>query len=270
METIDIRESLLTCLGKFSGAEGETRDAREKSLEEPFRAIATKLIHGGYFAVSDKADKDAVKYKIYIHSVEFYYHEEIEGDSRVCDWIMYHRNPLYGKKKEALTTGSLYPHYSGIDITFEDQQGKAENVRYRASALIRSFQVTKVEGNNENRVVFKDRPKHIVFDSKDVENYVEYYPTHLPEYLLNKIQLPTIHIEWVDPKDPCEGEVYVGRRINVFEYNYFKDEKGRAHVENKRVKKGAKELKVPDMRRWAFCKEKITVKLEDQERFTFE
>jgi hypothetical protein len=251
METIDIKEPLLTCLGKFSGAEGETVEDREKSLEEPFRAIATKLIHGGYFAVSDK---DGVKYRIYIHSVEFYYHEEEEGDSRVCDWIMYHRNPLYGKKKEAFPTGSLYPHYSGIDITFEDQQDKAEKVRYRASALIRSFQVTT--GDNENMVDF-ERPKHIVSGSEDVE----YYPTHLPEYFLNKTQLPAIHIEWV-PKDPCVGKVYVGRRINVFKYKYFKDEKGRAHVK--------KMEGVPDLRKWAFCKEEITVQLDKQEPFTFE
>ncbi len=250
---IDVREPLLECLSKFSGAKGETREKREESLIAPFRAIATKLIHGGYFAVSDK---EGVRYRIYIHSIEFYYHEEIESgeDKRVCDWVMYHRNPLYGRKKESLATGSLFPHDSGVDITFEDQQDKAEDVRYRASALIRSFQVTT--GDNETMVVFEDCPKHIEQGSRDVE----YYPTHLLQYLLNKIQLPTIQIEWKEKND-CVGEVYTGRRINVFKSNYFKDDKGRVHVE--------KLDNEPDMRNWAFCKEKITIQLDKQEQFTF-
>ena len=248
MKTIDIREPLLTCLEKFSGADEKSAD-REKSLQVPFKALAKKLIHGGYFAVSDK---DAVKYRIYIHSVEFYYHEEKEVESRVCDWVMYHRNPLYGRKKESLTTGSLFPHDSGIDITFEDQQEDPENVRYRASALIRSFQVT--DGDNENMLVFENRPKHIFSGSKEVE----YYPTHLFQYLLNKIQLPTIRIDWID-KDICEGEVYVGRRINVFKRVLIKEGKGRVQ-EN---------IIIPDSREWAFCKEKIEVQLAGQEKFTF-
>ena len=255
METkeIDVREPLQVCLSRFSGAKGETREKREESLLAPFRAIATKLIHGGYFAVSDKT---GVRYRIYIHSVEFYYHEETGPDDiRVLDWVMYHRNPLYGRKKESLATGSLFPHDSGVDITFEDQQDKAEDVRYRASALIRSFQVTT--GDNETMVVFEDFPKHIEQESRDVE----YYPTHLLQYLLNKIQLPAIQIEWKEKND-CVGEVYMGRRINVFKSNYYKDDKGRAHVNRLDGE--------PDPRKWAFCKEKITIQLDKQEQFTFE
>ena len=87
-------KNLIGYLTSFSGAEGHNKDEKERSLERPFAELAQKMLHGGYFLISGCNNE---KFRIYIHSVEFYYHEEL-GDnksmnetSRICDWVMYHR-----------------------------------------------------------------------------------------------------------------------------------------------------------------------------------
>ena len=87
------------------------------------------------------------KYRLYISSVEFYYHEE-SGENRIEDPIMYHRNKWNNKLKRVEEIGyfpvdTFYPHQSGVDITFESP-GK-----YRASALIREFYITKADDTNK-------------------------------------------------------------------------------------------------------------------------
>lgn len=139
-KSINISESLHTCLCNFSGAEGDTRKEREDSLIKPFEALAKKMIYGGFLRVSDD-------YAIFIHKVEFYYHEE-EGPNgvRVEDKIVYHRN---GRFRKQVKNGnydpvslpyyplmSVHSHWSGYDIAFESEKGK-----YRASALIREYVV---------------------------------------------------------------------------------------------------------------------------------
>lgn len=177
------QHSLIECLRAFDGAHGNSEDQKIKSLEAPFEALAKKMIYGGYFEVSTNNN---ILYRIYIHTVEFYYHEE--GAGVLKDWIVYHRNPIKGNEDKPLfEIGTLHSHVSGIDITFE---GVHENhYKYRASALIRKFMVK--EGNCEQ---FKEFPKPK--DPKHPE--IEEYPTHLYEYLFMKAPLSDIRIQWKD------------------------------------------------------------------------
>ena len=187
--------SLMDCLREFDGAHSEGDKAKVEELNGIFYLLAQKMLYGGYFAVY----KDGVvARRIYINCVEFYYHEE--RDDGFKDWIVYHRNPVNGKnKKAAFPLGSLHSHVSGVDITFEDQKTKADDVRYRASALIREFMVTN--GDNEQC------------------GPVDIYPTHLYEYLYTQSSLEDIHIQW-KPVELQHKKVTPQRRINVCTYTF--------------------------------------------------
>lgn len=233
-----IREhTLMECLKEFKGAHKHVNKSRLDSVTEEFRALAKKLLYGGYFLVSDNNNEIL---KIELRSVEFYYHEEKdnlidkndEKDKMICDPIMYHKNPKNKKNaKEPFKTGTLNPHVSGIDITFEDyEDGKKNNdVVYRASVLLRSFFVIQ---NNKTTV--------------------DECSTHLYDYLLNNISLypdAEIKIKWVEPDVIIKDELYCGHRLNVFMY----DEKGEKTIEI-------------DNREWGFAKERITITHKNKEK----
>ena len=141
--TIDISESLNKYLTDFDGAHGEGETEREDSLIPPFKQIAAKLLYGGHFVVLD-GNGNVIR-RVYLHTVEFYYHEE---RNVVKDYIVYHRNPDNPQKKPnplpSFPIGSLHTHVSGVDITFEDNR-HPENPEYRASVLIRAFRVEEVK-----------------------------------------------------------------------------------------------------------------------------
>ena len=116
---------LIKKLEEFKGVANEvSKSVKEKiaDLDEQFMNIAIYLLYGGYFHCSDR-------YDLYITSVEFYYHEESEDiNNSIVDPIMYHRNKAKWNKKERkieirevpyYKIGTLNPHVSGIDITFE-------------------------------------------------------------------------------------------------------------------------------------------------------
>lgn len=96
----------------------------EDKLQVKFKEIAKAAIYGGYFRVNNEFD-------IFIVELEFYFHSENESLSSVYDWAMYHR----GQKVDYFPIGSLHPHNSGVDVTFENK-GK-----YRASFLIRQYEI---------------------------------------------------------------------------------------------------------------------------------
>jgi len=137
---IDISNTLAEYLKSFSGAKEDGKNLREDSLLPSFQQIAGKLLNGGHFVVAD--ENDEVMRRVFLHEVEFYYHEEFDGG--VKDYIVYHRNPedpnKCPKTLPAFPIGSLHTHVSGVDITFEDNQDP-NNPRYRASVLVRSFRV---------------------------------------------------------------------------------------------------------------------------------
>lgn len=226
------QHTLMECLRAFDGANGDTEDQKIKSLEVPFEALAKKMIYGGYFEVSNNGN---ILYRIYIHTVEFYYHEEGNGDLKIRDWIVYHRNPINGNEDKPLfEIGTLHSHVSGIDITFEGEH--EDHYKYRGSALIRKFMVK--EGNCEQ---FKEFPK-----PKDKTHpEIEEYPTHLYEYLFMKAPLSDIRVQWKEPesnKVPIQfPDVLSDVRFNVCNYKF----------ENMRLEK----LKgTQDKRKWSYAR----------------
>ena len=105
----------------------------EKELQKSFRALAPAFLYGGYIQVH----KD---YQIYIRTVEFYYHSE--KNDGVHDPIVYHRNGRIMESVPYFPLMTLHAHNSGFDITFE-----SETEKYRASALVRSYEVKDMAGN---------------------------------------------------------------------------------------------------------------------------
>ena len=96
-------KTLSVLLKEFNG-----RGMDEKQLACEFEKIARSAIYGGHFRVNDDFD-------IYIREIEFYFHSENESESSIHDWAMYHR----GTNVDYFPVGSLHPHRSGIDVTFE-------------------------------------------------------------------------------------------------------------------------------------------------------
>ena len=155
-------------------------------IAECFIPCAKKIL-AGHFEVKYKVGKDVLIRKIQPTVLELYYHEEKDGGFR--DPIMYHTDYRKRTEKKAkgetyfsltgLTElpyypiGSLNPHTSGIDVTFENAQEK-----YRASFLIREY-----------KVEYKKGAERIVKNSTEIYD----------DLLLNGIPLDNADwIEWVD------------------------------------------------------------------------
>lgn len=124
---------------------------RHSSVEEltaTFGRLASHFIYGGYIKVNDA-------YRVYIRTVEFYYHDESNKPDAIKDPIMYHRNhtkeEIGGPYEEPyLPLMSIYMHSSGYDITFENEEQE-----YRASALIREYSIYDVEQKEFLRLTSK-------------------------------------------------------------------------------------------------------------------
>lgn len=181
----------------------------ESTLQEKFRELAKTFLYGGYIQVN----KD---YKVYIRTVEFYFHSEKE--SGIHDPIVYHRNGRNMKNVPYFPLMSLHAHKSGFDITFE-KEGE-----YRASALIRSYEVKNKKGS-----------LYLKWDSKEgmfVESSEYKYnkqSTCLYE-LLNGFSLGNgNNIKWIDSPTVMTKEITEKTRQNVFqsesEWKYIKTNK---------------------------------------------
>lgn len=104
----------------------DPKNADENTIQDQFWSIAEVSLYGGYFIVNEETH-------VYPVEIEFYLYVE---DASIRSWQqdanMYHKGkgvPYFPKE------GSLYPHRSGVDYTFENEEQK-----YRASFLIRSYQ----------------------------------------------------------------------------------------------------------------------------------
>ena len=128
-----------------------------------------------------------------------------------------------------LKVGTIYPHWSGVDITFEDEKSL-----YRASALIRSYRIVKLKTEKES----------------DLSTYVY-------DYLFDGLSVDKTEttINWVDDNvilSNCKVNAYKRKNVNLFKYNYEKteDEPSSKH-DNEFIKIKNKQ----DSRRWRFVKE---------------
>ena len=196
------KDVLLTILKSFDGAKGD-----EDHLKKQFEGIAKHLLYGGFFLVSGAGMEP---YRVYLHTIEFYYHEEKETVDEFKDCIVYHRNRNSRDPKPAFKIGTLNAHQSGIDITFEDNSNVADPA-YRASALIRCFKVKDLkDGKWVEREFSKPKDK--------ARPTVEAYPTHLYEYLFMQQVLTDVCVKWVDTP-VTEESLHTGPRINVHKYD---------------------------------------------------
>lgn len=193
-------KTLLECLEAFQGAEGTTDKEREESLEPVFKLLAKKFIYGGYLKVGGD-------YKVFLKTVEFYYHEE-EGP--VKDNYVYHRN---GKFKSSRSEDghdrtvpyfplmTLHSHWSGFDITFENPKKK-----YRASVLIREYAIYDVK---ERKYVYWDTKKneynYTLNDEPLKDNRSSYLIYYLNGFTIQEGQ--KTRVEWIDTNPKTYGEV---------------------------------------------------------------
>lgn len=242
MANIDITKPLLECLKQFKGAPEGDKETRQKALEEDFVLLAKKLLYGGYYIIGND-------YRIEIQTVEFYYHEEEKSNTpnRIYDPIVYHKNGRYPSNTDIdvppFPIMSLHTHQSGIDITFEDQEGK-----YRASALIRAFTVFDFRINEYMRWYSKEKTDGIYKPSKLPEERSQYIYYYINGFVINGMN--NNPIQWVPTNEAdYSAKLYYGRRKNV-----FKD-------------KDKKEL---DPRKWAFSKYQMKYTHENKEPEEFE
>ena len=175
---LDTIMRLLDTLTKFNGG------SCVEELDEKFSKIASAFLYGGYIDVNNV-------YKVYIKTVEFYFHSET--DNGVHDPIVYHRNKNE-QKIPYFPLMTLHAHNSGFDITFESEAGE-----YRASALIRSYEVKKGDKYLKwNKNHFEENDE-CCFNTQSTYLY----------FLLNGFPLGESNgIKWVDvPYTPikCEG-----------------------------------------------------------------
>ena len=190
------------------------REVYANKIAECFIPCAKKIL-AGYFKVTNDVGGKVLVRIIQPTVLELYYHEEKDGGFR--DPIMYHTDYRKRTEKKAkgetyfslsgLTElpyypiGSLNPHTSGIDVTFENAQEK-----YRASFLIRAYSVT-YENENENG------------KTRTVDNSTEIYD----DLLLNGISLENADwIEWVDDNIEVKAIKRDWRR-NVPDYEKVSD-----------------------------------------------
>lgn len=100
--------------------------------------LAKVFLFDGYINVRER-------YRIYLRTVEFYYHEE---DGKEKDPIMYHRDNYHVDGKiPYFNPLSFNSHDTGVDITFENK-----DKHIRASVLIRAYDVIDV--NSGKRMVW--------------------------------------------------------------------------------------------------------------------
>lgn len=180
--------NLKDLLIQFSGA--NTID----ELTAKFAELAPAFLYGGFIKVGEE-------YRIYIHTVEFYFHAEEGSKFDIQDPIVYHRDGKYPDRRVPyFSTLSLQAHASGFDITFEN-----ETLKYRASALIRAYAIY-------------DAKTEKFLETKEGKGYDD-RSTYLYDFL-NGFPLGSSNsIKWVDKAEPEPHTLMEPRpRRNVFLY----------------------------------------------------
>ena len=193
-------EKLIDALNQFEEEIKTVKDDTE--LSTIFAKLAPNFLYGGYIQVNNE-------YKVFIRTVEFYFHSEEEYG--IHDPIVYHRNGRDLKEAPYFPLMTLHSHNSGFDITFE-KEGK-----YRASALIRSYEVIDKDG-------FYLKWDNIEIDGKDKYMFVrkiDYQYNTQSTYLktvLNGFPLGNYNeIKWIDSPRAKIKDITEKPRQNVFQ-----------------------------------------------------
>ena len=172
----------------------------EEDIQEAFRKLAPAFLYGGYVQVRND-------YRVYIRTVEFYFHSEKENG--IHDPIVYHRNGKSLREVPYFPLLTLHAHDSGFDITFESEANE-----YRASVLIRAYEVKTKEG--EYLKWEKDEKGKYMF-----RPFTQYKYNTQSTYLkrmMNGFSLGNENgIMWVDSPVPQSLPIIEKTRQNVFQ-----------------------------------------------------
>ena len=141
-------ENVQTLKARLENFSFEGNDIQK--LTEKFQELAPYFLYDGYIKVRNE-------FKVFIRSIEFYFHSEENG---IHDPIVYHRNGHGLEHVPYFPTMTLHAHNSGFDITFEKEG-------YRVSALIRAYDVW--DGHNYLKWN-TDKKMFIVCTSDDCTN----------------------------------------------------------------------------------------------------
>lgn len=164
-------------LSQFIGSESES------DLSGKFNDLADNFLYGGYIQVRNE-------YRIYIQTVEFYFHSEKEDG--IKDPIVYHRNGYGLDEVPYFPLMTLHAHISGFDITFENP-----TLQYRASALIRAYEIKSKDGKYLYWNVSKK-----AFEKSDTYKYntqSTYLYSFLNGFVLtDKVETSEQQITWID------------------------------------------------------------------------
>jgi hypothetical protein len=168
-------------------------------LTKKFKEISESFLYGGYYDINGK-------YRIYIRTVEFYFHTENGSIYNVKDPIVYHKNDgeIEGEVPY-FPLMSLHAHISGIDVTFENEEKK-----YRASALIRAYEVYDVK----NKCFLVRDTKKNKFVKWQVGKQYNEQSTYIYDFMNG---FGDSYIKWEDVSRPFNKEITNKERKNVKE-----------------------------------------------------
>lgn len=172
-------------------------NTKEEDLQTLFEKLAPAFLYGGYIQVRND-------YKVYIKTVEFYFHSE--KPNGVHDPIVYHRDGKGLDKVPYFPIMTLHSHDSGFDITFESEAKK-----YRASVLLRAYEV-------------KCKNKYLEWNKKDMFIFHSAYKFNTQSLYLRKLLngfslYKDNEIQWKD--EPREQSLLPmkKKRQNVYQYD---------------------------------------------------
>jgi hypothetical protein len=190
-------ETLIESLKQFE--EKANTVSNETELQSIFKELAPAFLYGGYILVHDE-------YKVFIRTVEFYFHSEKENG--IHDPIVYHRNGKDFANVPYFPLMTLHAHSSGFDITFE-----SEAEQYRASALIRTYEVKDKDG------------KYLVWNKENsmFEETTDYGYNAQSTYLyalLNGFSLGNSNnVKWIDAPRKQSSSAMEKKRQNVYQFD---------------------------------------------------
>lgn len=165
------------------------RNASEEAINKMLEEIAKDVLSSGYFEVNGATT-------IYPMDIEFYLYDEMDSSREwMRDAKMYHKGP---KVPFFPVIGCFYPHESGVDVTFENQ-----NEGYRASFLIRAY---KYEQNGE---IIRN-PRYLW---EDLFGYGSFFDDN------------GLQIKWIDGPDNIDVQINNSSRLNLKDKNQQPDMK---------------------------------------------
>ncbi len=168
-----------------------------EDLDGKFMELAERFLYGGYLKIGNV--------RIYLTTVEFYFHCEEGSDLKIEDPIVYHQNkkaPEPEKRYPYFPLMALHAHESGYDITFEN-----EAMQYRASVLIREFAIY-----DEKLGKFLFLKRGSIFNGC----VTELKPTLANRY--NELELQDGKDYWHDEDDEAEVVIDPIKRKGVYKY----------------------------------------------------